>query len=47
MLQEEYTASHGKRRTYDKIYCKKASSADSGSDRNHFFVFCHDASGWR
>lgn len=39
MLQEEYTASHGKRRTYDKIYCKKASSADSGSDRNHFLSF--------
>ena len=39
MLQAEYTASHGKRRTYDKIYCKKTSSADSGSDRNHFLSF--------
>ena len=25
----------------------EASSADSGSDRNHFFIICHDASGRR
>ena len=27
-----------KRRTYDKIYCKKASSADSGSDDGITFL---------